>query len=162
MITNRINVQFIGRVGEYDVHLLSAKGLKRMIMTNIKDETVMCPETLIERKDLGSVDYNICVDIFQSFWTGQGKDENPHLNTIQWKHVGSTPDEVTMRAFVNRFGLSDVINFNDQKSKKDFAARTTVSALFIAKFNLDETGFLDDLNKEEEQPVVAKEENKGE
>lgn len=161
MITNKIKLQFAGRVGNYDVHLIRAKGLKRFFMTNINSEEVVCSTTLIERKDLGNVDYNICVDIFQHIWKGQGESEIFRLDTINWKHTGQMPGETTMRAFVNRFNLSDVIDFHDEDEDTPYARKTTISALIITKFNLEETGFLDDFNQED-KPEDAQKADEGE
>ena len=151
MITNRIKIEFVGHVGYYDIHLLAAKGLKRLFATNTDDGTVTCPETLVERKDLGNVDYNMCVDIFQHIWMSTGSDEEFTLSGINWKHVGHTPDEVTIRAFANRFGFMDVFKFHDEDPGTDFASRATINAWFITKFNLEETGFLADMTTVENE-----------
>lgn len=151
MITNRIKIEFVGHVGYYDIHLLAAKGLKRLFATNTDDGTITCPETLVERKDLGNVDYNMCVDIFQHIWMSTGTDEEFKISEINWKHVGKTPDEVTIRAFANRFGFTDVFKFHDEDPGTDFASRATINSLFITKFNLEETGFLADMTTVENE-----------
>ena len=154
MITNRIKIEFVGHVGYLDVHLLMAKGLKRLFATSTETGDVKCPETLIERKDLNGTDYNICTDLFQHIWLSTGTEEEFPLRDVKWKHLGKTVDEITMKAFVNRYGLGDVFNFHDEELTKepDFLKRATMNALFITKFNLEETGFLadtEDENKDE-------------
>ena len=151
MITNRIKIEFVGHVGYYDIHLLAAKGLKRLFATNTEDGSVICPGVLVERKDLGNTDYNICVDVFQHVWMSTGTDEEFSIREINWKHVGKTPDEVTLRTFASRFELSDVFDFHDEDPGTDFTSRATVKALFITKFNLEDTGFLADMTTVENE-----------
>ena len=145
MITNRLNIQFIGHVGNYDVHYLKAKGLKRLFATNTEDGNVVCPDVLVEKSDLGQTDYNICVDIFQHIFMSPGTESEFSLKDITWRHSKSAPDEITMRAFVKRYGFDDLFDFQDANKGEDFHKRTTVSALFILRFNLIDTGFLSDM-----------------
>ena len=151
MITNRIKLEFVGHIGYYDIHLLAAKGLKRLFATNTDTGMVVCPDSLIERKDLNATDYNMCVDIFQHMWLSPGADEKFVLGSVNWKHVGKVPSEATVKAFATRFGLADVFEFHDEDPGTDFAKRATINALFITKFNLDDTGFLADMDDAENE-----------
>lgn len=155
MTKNSIKMEFVGHVGIYDVLLLMAKGLKRIITINTETGDIKCPKELVDMEDLTDTDYKICKDIFQHIWLSDGSDDVFDYKNIQWKHCKKKPSDIEVEAFIARFGLEEEFKIPEATQQgevllpKDWEEEVSVLATFITHFNCAETGFLDDLPDEE-------------
>lgn len=140
MLKNKIGFEYVGTIDKWNVYLLSAKGLKRLLMVNTEDteDKAEVPEELICVNDLCERDYNIAKDIVNHLWDGEGDSEYEELKKINWKACGTAPSALEIETFANRFNLQDV-----------FGKAGYVKVTFLSKFNLDNMHFLDDNNSEE-------------
>ena len=149
-------MEFVGHVGIYDVLLLMAKGLKRIITVNTETGDMMCPKELIDREDLVDTDYGISKDIFQHIWLSDGSDDLFAFKDINWTHCKKKPTDIEVEAFIARFGLENEFKIPKPEDgkvllPKDWEDGTMIQATFITHFNCAETGFLDDLPEGENE-----------